>query len=314
MSTAIYARVSTERQTLAQTLAQQVERLTAHIHAQGETLRSEEIFRDDGYRGATLNRPGLARLRDRVQEAAVARVVITSPDRLARHEVQQMVRLEEVERAGCRVEVLAQPLGQDPQAHLRRQIRGAVAEDERPLMAERPRRGRQRKLRAGILLPWTLPPSGYGGHPDRPRDPAGGPSEPVDGAIVREVLARSLEADGPLLGLAQYLLQLGVTSPRGHRRWSAASRHGLLSNPAYTGKVYVGRTHTRPARIRRSATPPWGSLRTVPSRRRLQHGPWWRPFRRSSPRTTAAGSQPNWRSRNHRRRAITKPIATYGGR
>ena len=48
MRTAIYARVSTERQTLAQTIEQQVERLTAHVHAQGETLRAEDIFREDG--------------------------------------------------------------------------------------------------------------------------------------------------------------------------------------------------------------------------------------------------------------------------
>src|SRR5215510_12292506 len=98
MSTAIYVRVSTERQTLAQTIEPQVERLTAHVHAQGETLRPEDLFRDDGYRGATLNRPGWDQLRDRVKEAAIDRVVITSPDRLARHDVQPMVLREEFER------------------------------------------------------------------------------------------------------------------------------------------------------------------------------------------------------------------------
>jgi site-specific DNA recombinase len=258
MSTAIYARVSTERPTLAQTIAQQVERLTAHVHAQGETLRSEDIFRDDGYSGATLNRPGLDRLRDRGKEALVERVIITSPDRLARHDVQQMVLLEECERAGCRIAFLGQPLGQDPQAHLLRQIRGAVAEYERTLIAERMRRGRQMKLRAGVLLPWTMPPYGYRVHPDRPRDPAGVQIEPVEGAIVQEVFARYLEAGGTLLGLARHLLQLGIKSPRGKRRWSAASLHGLLSNPAYAGGGYVGRTHARPAHIRRAATHPSG--------------------------------------------------------
>ena len=90
MRTAIYARVSTERQTLAQTIAQQVERLTAHVHAQGEALRVEDIFRDDGYSGATLNRPGLDHLRDRVKEAALDRVVFASPDRLARNYVHHI--------------------------------------------------------------------------------------------------------------------------------------------------------------------------------------------------------------------------------
>src|SRR5881397_2725609 len=144
MRTAIYARVSTERQTRAQTIAQQVERLTAHVHAQGEPLRAEDIFRDDGYSGATLNRPGLDRLRDRVKEATLDRVVFASPDRLARNYVHQMVLLEEFEQAGCQIEFLDQPLGQDPQDHLLVQIRGAVAEYERTLIgsvASFPRRG-----------------------------------------------------------------------------------------------------------------------------------------------------------------------------
>jgi site-specific DNA recombinase len=128
MSTAIYGRVSTERQTLAQTIDQQIERLTAYVHAQGEPLRPENICRDDGYSGATLNRPGLDRLRDRVKEGMIDRSLMTSPDRLARNDVHQMVLLEEFAQAGCSVEFLDQPLGQDPPAHLLLQIRGAVAE------------------------------------------------------------------------------------------------------------------------------------------------------------------------------------------
>jgi site-specific DNA recombinase len=220
MSTAIYVRVSTERQTLAHTIEQQVERLTAHVHAQGETPRAEDIFRDDGSSGATLNRPGLDCLRDRVKEATIDRVVIASPDRLARNYVHQMVLLEEFAQAGCHVEFLDQPLGQDPQAHLLLQIRGAVAEYERTLIAERMRRGRQRKLQAGMLLPWTIPPYGYRLHPDRPRDPSWVHIDPNESMIVQTVFSRYLEPDGTLLGLAKFLLQLGVKSPWGNARWS----------------------------------------------------------------------------------------------
>src|SRR5919108_2797614 len=104
MSTAIDGRVSTERQTLAQTIDQQSERLTAYVHAQGETLRPEDIFRDDGYSGATLSRPGLDRLGDRPKEGTIDRVLRASPDRLVRSYVHQMVLLEEFARAGCSVE------------------------------------------------------------------------------------------------------------------------------------------------------------------------------------------------------------------
>jgi site-specific DNA recombinase len=51
-------------------------------------------------------------------------------------------------------------MSQDPHDQLLLQIRGAVAEYERTLIAERMRRGRQAKLRAGTLLPWTTPPFG----------------------------------------------------------------------------------------------------------------------------------------------------------
>ena len=47
MSTAIYVRVSTERQTQAQTIEQQIERLRRHLTAQGEELQAEDIFRDE---------------------------------------------------------------------------------------------------------------------------------------------------------------------------------------------------------------------------------------------------------------------------
>jgi hypothetical protein len=64
MRTAIYARVSTERQTLAQTIDQQVARLTAHVDSQGETLRAEDIFREalvgfQGHGGADGVQPDL---------------------------------------------------------------------------------------------------------------------------------------------------------------------------------------------------------------------------------------------------------------
>ena len=53
------------------------------------------------------------------------------------------------------------------------QIRGAVAEYERTLIAERMRRGRLAKLRAGNAVPWTRAPYGYRLSPDRPTRPAG---------------------------------------------------------------------------------------------------------------------------------------------
>jgi site-specific DNA recombinase len=104
MRVAFYARVSTQRQAQADGIAQQLERLQAHALAQGWTVAAEDIFRDDGYSGASLKRPGLERLRDRAALRALDRVLITAPDRLARQYVHQVLLLEELAATGCQVE------------------------------------------------------------------------------------------------------------------------------------------------------------------------------------------------------------------
>jgi site-specific DNA recombinase len=97
-----------------------------------------------------------------------------------------MLLIEEFEQAGCHIEFLDRPMRQDPHDHLLLQIRSAVAEYERTLIAERMRRGRLAKLHAGVLLPWTHPPYACRLHPDRPRDPAGVTVDPADAAVVWE--------------------------------------------------------------------------------------------------------------------------------
>jgi len=160
MRVAVYARVSTVRQVQAQTTEQQLDRLRAHAEGQGWTLPPECVFRDDGYSGASLRRPGLDRLRDVAASVRLDRILITEPDRLARNHVHQVLLVEELQRHGAEVVFLDRPMSRDPHDQLLLQIRGAVAEYERALISERTRRGRLRKLQAGTLLPWTRPPYG----------------------------------------------------------------------------------------------------------------------------------------------------------
>jgi site-specific DNA recombinase len=258
MRVAIYVRVSTTYQVQTQTIDQQLERLQAHVQSQGWTLSDEHIFRDDGYSGARLNRPGLDHLRDAARNRALDRVLVTAPDRLARNYVHQMVLLEEFERYGCPVEFLDRPMSQDPHDQLLLQIRGAVAEYERTLITERMRRGRQAKLQAGTLLPWTKAPYGYRLHPERPRDPTGVTLDVAEAAVVAEIFALYLADGASLMQVARTLQQQQIPSPSGKRWWGLASLRGILTNPTYTGQVYLGRVQYRPPQIRRSATHPIG--------------------------------------------------------
>ena len=90
---AAYARVSTERQAESQTIAQQVAALRAYAAGQGWNLADEQIYCDDGWSGARLDRPALDRLRDAVGRALVDTLLIASPDRLARRYAYQVCEI-----------------------------------------------------------------------------------------------------------------------------------------------------------------------------------------------------------------------------
>jgi site-specific DNA recombinase len=101
MRVAVYARVSTTRQAQAQTIEQQLDRLRAAVAERGWRLDEQHVYRDDGYSGASLGRPGLDRLRDHAALAELDLVVVTAPDRLARNYVHQVLLLDELARHGC---------------------------------------------------------------------------------------------------------------------------------------------------------------------------------------------------------------------
>src|SRR3989440_6217720 len=178
--------------------------------------------------------------------ASFDKIFITDPDRLARNYVPQVLLLEELQKHGCRVEFLDRPMSQDPHDQLLLQIRGAVAEYERTLIAERMRRGRLAKLRAGTLLPWTRPPFGYRLDPERPRDAAAVRAEPGEAALVAQMFGSYLEPQVTLYQLAKRLTDLGVATPTGKPRWNVASVRGILRNPAYAGRAQTNRTRATP--------------------------------------------------------------------
>src|SRR5215470_11724458 len=258
MRAAVYARVSTTRQAQAQGIEQQLDRLRAAAAERGWELDDLHVYRDDGYSGARIGRPGLDRLRDHAALAELDVVLVTAPDRLARNYVHQVLLIDELAARGCQVEFLDRPMSADPHDQLLLQIRGAVAEYERTLIAERMRRGRQARLRAGTLLPWTTASFGYRLDPDRPRRADAVRVDPGEAALVAQLFDWYLEPQATIYRLARRLTDLGVPAPRGGPRWNTASVRGILRNPSYAGRALSNRTQVAPARRRKSAMLPAG--------------------------------------------------------
>ena len=261
MEIALYARVSTMHLQRTQTIDQQIQRLKKEVHNQPDWhLAEEHIFCDEGQSGAKLNRPGLDSLRDQAALAAFELVLITVPDRLARKFVHQAVLLEELNQCGCRVEFLDRPMSDDPHDQLLLQIRGAVAEYERTLIAERMRRGRQAKYRNGTLLPWTHVSYGYLVDPEHPRDPNRATLDPIKSEIIKQIFDWYTDPENPssLYGVANKLSELEIPSPTGLPRWSVPTIRNILRSTTYIGTVYCGKKQTVPATQRRSRVKPVG--------------------------------------------------------
>src|SRR5258708_26414312 len=258
MKIALYARVSSAQQAQTQTIEAQLHRL--HTHCQNQHWSEHDLitFLDNGYSGASIKRPGLDRLRDAVARAEIDQILLTEPSRLARNYVHQSLLLEELQGMGCQVVFLDHPMSQDPHDQLLLHIRGAVAEYERTLIAERMRRGRQQKLRACAMSPCDHPPYGYRSDPDHPRNPQQWRLEETEAAHVAFLFDSYLQVGQSLSGVAKQLTGLGIKTPAGGKTWHPSSLRQLLTNPTYTGTLYANREHVTVPRQRRSPLQPAG--------------------------------------------------------
>ena len=162
ITTALYARVSSEKQAQENTIASQVEALKSRIIADSLPLLDEHQFIDNGYSGSNLVRPALEKLRDRVAAGMIDKIYIHSPDRLSRKYAYQMILIEEFERYGANVVFLNfQQSNENPESQLLLQMQGMIAEYERSKIMERHRRGKIHAAKRGSVNVLAVAPYGY---------------------------------------------------------------------------------------------------------------------------------------------------------
>jgi site-specific DNA recombinase len=230
MRAAIYARVSTERQERQQTIDSQLSALRAWAGGNGHDLAEDHVFRDEGYTGSRLDRPGLDGLRDAVRDASVDVVAVLSPDRLARKYAYQVLLLEEFHRAGCDIVFLHHPISDDPNDQLLLQIQGAIAEYERAVLAERFRRGKLQKARDGHFLGGRAP-YGYRYVPRREGVPGHLMIDETEADLVRMLYSWLIDERMTIRQILKRL-NFGPWFPRsGHRPWSPSTVHHILADP-----------------------------------------------------------------------------------
>ncbi|KPK76782.1 MAG: DNA recombinase [Phycisphaerae bacterium SM23_30] len=244
---AIYARVSSDQQSQAGTIASQIEALQERLAKENLKLETEFSYIDDGYTGATFIRPALERLRDAAAAGAIDRVYVHSPDRLARKYAYQVLLVDELERCGVEVVFLNRQLGQSPEDDLLLQVQGMIAEYERAKILERSRRGKLHAARQGSVNVLSGAPYGY--RYISCQEGAGQASYEIvleQARVVRQIF-EWIGQDRLSLGeVTRRLIQQAVATRTGKDFWDRTTVWGILKNPAYKGLAAYGKTRTGP--------------------------------------------------------------------
>ncbi len=251
LQAAIYARVSSEQQAEANTIASQLTALQERAEADGVSVSAAMTFLDDGYSGATLVRPALERLRDAMSAGLIERLYVHSPDRLARKYAYQVFLVEEFLHVGVAVVFLNRELGQSPEDDLLLQVQGMMAEYERAKIMERNRRGKLHAARSGSVNVLGGAPYGYryiskhhGGGQARYEVVAD------EARVVRQVFDWVGRERLSIGEVCRRLMQAGELTRTGRTVWDRSVVWGMLKNPAYMGSAAFGKTRQGPLRPR----------------------------------------------------------------
>jgi len=149
--TAAYLRVSTEEQSReGYSIAAQRDRLLAFCRAQGWDVAG--IYVDDGYSGASLDRPQLKKLREDVRAGKVNLVLVWKVDRLSRRVSHLAQLVEEFDEHGCAFRSATEPFDTSHAAgRAFLQMLAVFAELERETIRERARHGIHQRIKEGHL-------------------------------------------------------------------------------------------------------------------------------------------------------------------
>ena len=158
---AIYARVSSEQQREEHTIASQTAALIEFAASKDLKVPQEWVFEDEGYSGATLERPGLERIRDLAAEGQIQAVLAYAPDRLSRKYAYQILLMEELACHGVETLFVKAPQSATAEDQLLVQFQGMIAEYERAQILERSRRGKRHRAQSGEVNVLSGAPYGY---------------------------------------------------------------------------------------------------------------------------------------------------------
>ncbi len=235
MRVAIYSRVSTDGQEKEGTsLDSQESGCVDHARDAGwEVVACER----DASSGASLDRPGLGRVRDLVRSRQVDAVLCYAVDRLSRDQNHIGVLFDEAKTMGVRLEFVTENFEDTPVGRFILSVGAFVAELEREKILERTTRGKTARARSGRLA--QAAGKGIYGYV---YNPSTGKREihPDQAVIVRRIFDEFV-AGSSVHGIS-VRLNADLIPAFGGGEWHALTVRRMLANETYTGRTVWRRT------------------------------------------------------------------------
>ena len=239
---AIYARVSSQQQREEHTIASQTAALIEFAKTRELEVPNAWIFEDEGFSGATLERPGLERVRDLAAQGQLQTVLVYAPDRLSRKYAYQVLLIEEFARQGAETVFLKGPQNATAEDQLLVQFQGMIAEYERAQILERSRRGKRHRARAGEISVLSGAPYGYRYVRKSDEAPASYVVIEAEARVVRHVYDLYTVKGFSIGAITRELNDQGVATRKAGARWERSMVWAMLRNPAYQGRACFGKT------------------------------------------------------------------------
>jgi site-specific DNA recombinase len=224
----LYVRVSTDEQARSgYSLAQQIEALRAYASREGYEILEE--VQDAGQSGASLERPGMDRVRDLVAAGGVSVVLAQDRDRFAREPAYLFYLREEFAKHQTALRALNDRGDESPEGELTTGILDQIARYERLKIAERSRRGKLRKAREGKIVATKHPTFGF--RYNASRDGYEVDQEPM--AVVTRIIRMVGTEDVAIRGVKRIFEREGLRSPQGKDRWGQFFIKGAINDDTY---------------------------------------------------------------------------------
>jgi site-specific DNA recombinase len=229
----LYARVSTDEQArTGYSLAQQIEALREYAAREGYEV-FEEVA-DPGQSGASLERPGMDRVRDLVAAGGVSVVLAQDLDRISREPWHYEYLRSWFTDHGTQLRTLEDGSDNSPMTEFVSYIRRGVAKLERADIAKRSRRGQLQKAREGKVLAGRRPK--YGFKLNATRD--GYEVDEEDMRVVRHIFELVGVERRTLHAVKRALECEGEKTPDGKPRWATPVIRNLILDDVYRPHSY----------------------------------------------------------------------------